>query len=67
MWFTDLAEHIGVACALLEIFAIEIPPIQRQKTYFGHVRQAKIQISLRIRAIWSESSMRILDSQGYKV
>ena len=30
---------------------------QRQKAYFGHVRPAKIQISLRIRAVWSESSL----------
>ena len=30
---------------------------QRQKTYLRHVRQAKIQISLRIHAVWSESSV----------
>ena len=28
---------------------------KRQKTYFEHVCPAKIQISLRIRAVWSES------------
>ena len=28
-----------------------------RKRSFGHVRQAKIQISLRIRAVWSESSL----------
>ena len=28
----------------------------RQRT-FGHVRKAKIRISLRIRAVWSESSL----------
>ena len=28
----------------------------RRRT-FGHVRQATIQISLRIRAVWSESSL----------
>ena len=27
------------------------------KRTFGHVRPAKIQISLRIRAVWSESSL----------
>ena len=35
--------------------------LQRQKMYifctFGYVRPAKIQISLRIRAVWSESSL----------
>ena len=41
--------------------------LQRQKITFGHVRPAKIQISLRIRAVWSESSLgtfwiAILDS-----
>ena len=30
---------------------------QRQKTSFGTLRQAKNQISLRIRAVWSESSL----------
>ena len=30
---------------------------QRQKCIFAHVRPAKIQISLRIRAVWSESSL----------
>ena len=29
-----------------------------RKRTFGHVRQAKIQISLRFRAVWSESSLR---------
>ena len=28
-----------------------------RKRTFGHVRPAKIQISLRIRAVWSESSL----------
>ena len=28
-----------------------------RKRTFGHVRTAKIQISLRIRAVWSESSL----------
>ena len=27
------------------------------KRNFGHVRQAKMQISLRIRTVWSESSL----------
>ena len=36
-----------------------------RKRTFEHVRPAKIQISLRIRAVWSESSLgTILDSQG---
>ena len=30
---------------------------QQQKSTFEHVRPAKIQISLRIRAVWSESSL----------
>ena len=29
-----------------------------RKCIFGHVRPTKIQISLRIRAVWSESSLR---------
>ena len=28
-----------------------------RKRTFGHVRPAKIQISLRVRAVWSESSL----------
>ena len=35
---------------------------------FGYLRPAKIQISLRIRAVWSESSLdEFFDSQWYKV
>ena len=38
------------------------------KRTFGHVLPAKIQIRLRIRAVWSESSLGTkLDSQGGKV
>ena len=39
-----------------------------RKRTFGHERPAKIQISLRIRAVWSESSLgAFLDSRGCKV
>ena len=38
---------------------IKIEP-KRQETYLGYVRQAKIQISLRIRAVWSEYSLSAL-------
>ena len=31
--------------------------LQHQKPYFINVRRAKIQTSLRIRAVWSESSL----------
>ena len=31
--------------------------LQREKTYLRYVRPAKIQISLRIRAVWSESTL----------
>ena len=40
---------------------------QCQKTYFLHVRSAKIQIRLRIRAVRSESSQGSLNSYGCKV
>ena len=36
---------------------LQLTKPQRQKHAFGHARQAKIQISLRIRAVWSESSL----------
>ena len=42
-------------------------PLYKKRT-FGHVLPAKIQISLCIRTVWSESSLgAFLDSQGYSV
>ena len=48
---------LGTAIAFDTVFfTVSFEP-QRQKTYLGHVRPVKIQISLRIRAVWSESSL----------
>ena len=38
-----------------------------RKRTFGHMRPAKIQINLRIRAVWSDFTEHILDSQRGKI
>ena len=47
---------------------IEYLSLKFRKRTFANVRPVKIQISLRIRAVWSESSLcAFLDSKGYNI
>ena len=44
--------------------------VKKKKRIFGHVRPAKIQINLRIRTVWSETSLsasRDLESMAIMV
>ena len=57
-WFSLIPAH--VTCKTKKFGRhVKVKQITRndRKRNFGHVRPAKIQISLRIRAVWSESSL----------
>ena len=67
---TELVYFVGASPNLHSCRAYHSPIEMNSndwKRNFGHVHPAMIQISLRIRAVWSESSRGILESQGGNV
>ena len=52
---TQIYHITGIATSDATVYTLNEPHCQKRT--FGHVRPAKIQISLRIRAVWSKSSL----------